>query len=415
MKPSYPIVLIRTVTVLALSLTLAACSTAPYRPEPLDVPSLEERSSSQQRGLLEVSAFTPGAEEAAKIFGAPLYKRGIQPVWLKIENNTGLAVRMAHYSVDPDYFTPLEVAYMQRRRFSRQGHRDMEAYLHSLSIPRRIAHGETASGFVFTNLSQGTKAFNVDIFYTEGQPDHDRFTFFLQVPDFRPDHADVDFKSLYEASAIQNVDTDGLRQALKDLPCCSTDQTGSGDGKPINIVLVAKGSTLLQALLRAGWSETTYEKDATYLSAADYLFGRPPDAIFRKNRGKTTERSELNLWLAPLRWENDHGVWMAQFKHAIGRRFEIEEVFLGTRMDPDVDDGRNYLLQDLWYAQSLKWLAQSRTGKEIPPESPAFNFRDNPYFSDGYRFVMWLSDEPVALNDAQLLVWDEAPRPEAEP
>jgi hypothetical protein len=387
-------------------LLLTACSMAPYRHEPFDSATMAERAVTHTRGPVEVSAFTPGAEEAERLFGIPIYKRGIQPVWLKISNGSDITLHLSHYGVDPDYFSPLEVAYIHRKRFSKDGWKDMQAYLHQRSLPRKIRAGETVEGFIFTNLSQGTKAFNVDLLYAQGKPDNERLTFFLQVPGFKPDHADVQFDRLYPRESITEVDLNGLRQFLVGFDCCSKDRAGTGEGNPINIVLVAKGATLLQALLRAGWSETTYEKDENYLASADYLFGRPPDGIFRKKRDKSTERSELNVWLSPLRFE-DRGVWMAQFKHAIGRRYQIEELFLGTRMDPDVDDGRNYLMQDLWYAQSLQWLARSRTAKPVSRENPATNFRNNPYFTDGYRFVLWLSDEPIALDQARLIAWDE--------
>ncbi len=45
---------------------------------------------------------------------------------------------------------------------------------------------------------------------------------------------------------------------------------------------------------------------------------------------------------------------MGQIKHAIGQRYKINEIFFGSAQDPDVDDGRNFLLQNLWYSQSLK-------------------------------------------------------------
>jgi hypothetical protein len=404
----------RSAAALIVLLFLSACSIAPYRPEPFAEQALLERASTQRTDGIEISAYAPSADETAKWFGAPLFKRAIQPVWLKVQNDSHLPLRLTHYSIDPAYFPPLEVAYIHRKRFSKQGWLDMEAYLYGLSLPRRIEGGTTASGFVFTNLSEGTKAFNVDLFYVDDALEEHRFTFFLQVPGFRPDHADIDFFSLYEEKEVQDTDLNGLHRVLEALPCCSTDRTGGGAGKPINIVLIGKGSTLLQSLLRAEWSETSYQKNETYLAAADYLFERPPDAIFRKRRGKTTDRSELNLWLAPILWEGQP-IWLAQFKHAIGRRFEIEEVFLGTRMDPDVDDGRSYLLQNLWYAQALKAFARSQTGKLVPKGAPVLNFRNNPYFTDGYRFIMWLSDKPVALDDIQLINLDESPVEAKEP
>ncbi len=110
--------------------------------------------------------------------------------------------------------------------------------------------------------------------------------------------------------------------------------------------------------------------------------------------------------MAPLRADGK-AVWMGQLKHAIGQRYKINEIFFGAAQDPDVDDGRNFLLQNLWYSQSLAAVAYTQTGKVVPMESPQLDFNNNPFFTDGMRIVMWLSGEPVALQEARNLQWSE--------
>ena len=387
---------------------LAACSTTSYKHESFDSFQVEQRAIAQQQGAIEVRASVPSRDEAEKIFGIPIYKRGIQPVWLEITNNSAGRARFVLISVDKEYFSPLEVAYMHKKHFSKQGWMDMEEYLYETAMPRQIAAGETVSGFVYTNASMGTKSFNVDVFYSgEKNAEYEEFTFFVEVPGFVPDHAHVDFEALYETSAIQELDSDGLRSALLETPCCTTNRDGSGQGQPLNIVLIANGTELLQSLLHAGWSETSYEKDDNYLNNANYLFERPPDAVFRKSRGKskTSERNELSLWMAPVRTDGK-AVWIAQIKHAIGRLYKINEIFFGSAQDPDVDDGRNFLMQNLWYSQTLEAIAYSKTSKVVPMGNPLTDFNDNPFFTDGIRIVMWLSGDPVALQDTRKMQWD---------
>ena len=398
----------RPIFAILLVFVLAACSTTSYKHESFDSFQVERRAIVQQQGAIKVRASVPSRDEAEKIFGVPIYKRGIQPVWLEITNSSADRARFVLISVDQEYFSPLEVAYMHKKYFSKQGWLDMEEYLYETAMPRQIAAGETVSGFVYTNASAGTKSFNVDVFYTgEKKARFEEFTFFIEVPGFVPDHAQVDFEGLYEASAIQDLDSDGLRSALLETPCCTTNRDGSGQGQPLNIVLIANGTELLQSLLRAGWSETSYEKDDNYLNNANYLFERPPDAVFRKSRGKskTSERNELSLWMAPVRTDGK-AVWIAQIKHAIGRLYQINEIFFGSAQDPDVDDGRNFLLQNLWYSQTLEAVAYSKTGKVVPMGNPATDFNDNPFFTDGIRIVMWLSGNPVALQDTRIMQWD---------
>jgi len=384
---------------------LAGCGIGPYRHEPLETFTIEQRAHHQESGDIVVSASVPGKAEASRLFGVPLYDRGIQPVWLRITNNSNQRARFVLSSVDREYFSPLEVAYMHRRHFSKAGWQEMERYLYRNAVPRQIDPGQTVSGFVFTHLTPGTKSFNVIVFHATENPEYEFFTFFIPVPGFVPDHSEIAFDRIYTSDQVQRVDTEGLRETLAKLPCCNTDRTRTGQGQPIDLVLVAPGKELLRALLRAGWSETSYQRDEKYLAAAHYLYGRPPDAIFRKRSGKTTERLELFVWLSPILVDGTT-VWLAQTRHALGRRFEIGEWVLGSRIDPDVDDGRNYLLQDLWYGQALQSYGFTTTGLTVPKNSPLQDFNDNPFFCDGLRIVLWVSGKMVALPDARPIGWN---------
>ena len=297
------------------------------------------------------------------------------------------------------------MAYVNRRRLSAAGLEDLERYLFDSALPRQIAPKQTASGFVFTNLERGTKAFNVDVFKTDGSDEFEQFTFFLQVPGFVPDHAEIDFKALYAEESIEDVDVDGLRALLDRVPCCTADRSGERRGRPVNLFFVAEGRDLLRALLRAGWSETLYFRDAAYVEAAGHFYGRVPDAVFLKGRTGTTERLEISLWLAPVRVSGTP-VWVAQVRHAIGRRFALGERFFGVNLDPDASEGRNYMLQDIWYAQSLLHWAWSGSGIDVPMSSPATDLEGRPWFTrDSLRLVLWISGRPIALPQATRYEW----------
>ncbi|MEJ2385721.1 MAG: hypothetical protein P8Y54_15300 [Xanthomonadales bacterium] len=161
--------------------------------------------------------------------------------------------------------------------------------------------------------------------------------------------------------------------------------------------------------MRAGWNETSYRRDEEYLADADYLFGRPPDAIFSKGRSKTTERLEIGLWLAPAR-VGEKLLWVVQFKHALGRRFAIGDRFLGVPLDPNSTQGRDFVLQDLWYAQSIDRWAWSQSGEIVSAQTPATDLHGNDWFSnDEYRAVIWIAGDPVALGNAEYVVWSRYP------
>jgi len=400
--------LARTFSITLLAYFLNACAFTPYQHGSINDTSLVSRALEMKRGDFVVRTSVPGEKETAEIFGIAMYERGIQPVWLEIINNSPARARFIVSSVDKDYFSPNEVAYMHRKLFSKQGWRDLEMFLMSNTIPRMVPPGKTVSGFVFTHASRGTKAFNVDVVQASVDTQFENFTFFVPVPGFVPDHAEVNFAELYGNEELQHVDREGLRKLLPQLPCCTTNHDNSGQGQPVHVALIGEGLDILQALLRAGWSETSYTKDSNYMINSSYFFSRPPDATFRKGRGETTERNELSLWLSPVRVDGVP-LWLGQVKHAIGRRFEVTEMFLGTALDPNVDDGRNFLLQNLWYTHSLKAFAFSDTGVMVPSDQPIIDFNGNSFFTDGIRIAMWISGDPVSLDGVRNLFWVTIP------
>ena len=402
---SRPRVRISFVIFIYFALLLSGCATQSYHYESTKSYPIRDRAVSETKGKITISASVPGEDEAQAIFGIPIYDRGIQPVWLNIENNSEARVRFAPTGVDPGYFSPLEVAYMHRKGFTKEALRQMDERFYRSAMPRHIPAGESRSGYVFTHASPGTKAFNVDIF--SGGVD-ENFAFFISVPGFVPDHQTVDFDTLYDRSQIHDYDLAGLRAGLEDLPWFSTNQSGEQQGLPLGIVIVAQGIDVLKALLRAGWHESPEIQDEDKLAKAHYLFGRTPDAVFRNQRGGSRERNELNLWLAPMLIEGKE-VWLAQIVHFVGRKTQLEQAFFGARVDPDVDDGRNYLLQTAWYAQSLEQVGWMAGSGPVSIESARYDFNSLEYFTDGYRLIVWLSGEPVSLLETRSTVIYDPP------
>lgn len=96
-------------------------------------------------------------------------------------------------------------------------------------------------------------------------------------------------------------------------------------------------------------------------------------------------------------------IWAGQVRHFFGSGSTP------SQFDPDVDNARNFAFQNLIYGQTLKsmgWIA----GQEVAPvESFWTSLIESPYFSDGYRVVLWLSGDPVSLLDVNSLDWDDPP------
>ncbi len=385
---------------LAAALLLAACATASYQPVALDSIPLQERAQIQSSGPVTVSAAVPGAEEAEALFDLPLYDSGIQPIWLKVDNNSDDWVRYAPVGTDREYFSPQEVAYVHRSAFSKQGKKDMNYYFHDMTMPRRIPPGESRSGFVFTHVHPGTKAFNVDLFGASRENDLS-FTFFIDVPGFQPDHSEVYFQELYASEEFRDFDADELKAELAGTQLQTWDQSGQVEGLPINAVIIGEPRQVLQALIRANWIEEP--RTATEMAASQpVLYDRVADVIFRKSLSASGGRNELRLWLSPMR-ESGTPVWMAEVTHF------VSEGKGRVQMDPVLDDAAVYFLQDIWYGQGLAGYGWIRGPGQVPYDNQKKAIDGSPYFTSGSIAVMWMSGPAISMLDIQVMNWDTGP------
>ena len=394
------------IPLIVLVLAITSCASRSYTPPAPDAMDFLGRARTQEASGVRVTAAVPNAEESEAIFGLPVYEKRIQPVWLEIQNGTERRIRFAPVGTDPVYFSPHEVAYMHKGHYAGQGYRDMERALYEQSMNRWIWPGETRSGFVFTHLEPGTKAFNVDIF--SARDDDRSFTFFIDVPGMRPDHADIDFAALYAPVELRRYDLDGFRAALGELRCCATNHTGEMPGRPINVVMVGGGNDVLQALLRAGWFERQRAEKREQVEKEQHWDGRPPDAVFRIRRARKGDRDELRVWLAPILVDGEQ-VWLGQISHYIGQLTELGRALFDPRLDPDVDDSRDYMLQLIWYSQGLEQHAWQHTEESVPVGDPRTDFTGVRYFTGGERVVLWLSGPPVSQIETKRIDWDPFP------
>jgi hypothetical protein len=403
-------------SVLAL-LSSFGCATS-FETRPLEEVRFQERSQTQDDGQFRVTASVLSADETEDMFGFALYKNGIQPIWLEIENKDDNPTWFLPYSVDPDYFPPLEVTYPYHRAFAKEHNDQIDRHFLKHAMGNYLAPGAVRSGFVFTNLNLVTKSFNVDLVGDDNLPH--TFTFFIPVPGMRSDHEDVDFDDLYAANEMISYTEAEFREALGELPCCVTDSDGARQGKPINIIIIGDGLDMLRILIRSGWNETastktsrTDKKDQSF-SIPDnyryqpveplYYYGRQQDVSFREPRAEGFEQNKLRLWLSPMKVEGQE-VWVGQVSREYGKPSSGRII---NKLD--LDEVRNFFLQNLWYAQGIKKYGFVQgTGAAAPISEPKTTFRGTTYITDGYRVVMWLTGDPVTLSEVEVIEWDRPP------
>lgn len=93
-----------------LSLIFAGCATW-TAPTSIDDAPLRERAVSATKQDARVSVAVLGPDDSQRMFGADINKTNIQPLWIEVENRTSQVLWLLHSGTDPDYFSPLEVAW----------------------------------------------------------------------------------------------------------------------------------------------------------------------------------------------------------------------------------------------------------------------------------------------------------------
>ena len=397
-----------------------------FNPQPIEKVPFKERAQTQSQNGVMVTATVLSAAESVAKFGVNLYRQNIQPVWLEIENNDDQAVWFSPIGLDPHYFTPLEASFIGRFAIRKSDHDEMDRYFFEGGMEKYIAPGDKVAGFIFTNLDEGTKAFNVDIVGEDNQLRG--FTFFIPVPGIRVDHQNIDWENLYPEGEVVNYDENALRAALENMPCCTTDKTGTEQGDPLNLVVIGDLDDVYYAFIRADWDETETIYRASLLKtirsflfggryryspvSALYVFGRPQDVAFQRARTSIHERNHLRLWLAPMRYE-DQLVWIGQISRDIGVRFTLKTITT-HKIDPDVDETRDFLIQDLWYSQALKSFGYVKGVGAAAYSEPRGNLTGDPYFTDGNRAILWVSSKPMAFSKVGWFEWETPPRDQVD-
>ena len=422
----------------------------PYDPEPAFDGFLERaRTKDNARARVTVAVLT--AAESRRVFGTGPERRGVQPVWLEIENRSADGLRLQVVSLDPSYFTALEAAarchHSALRRLSAYGilgwlffpllallpsklitawtaNRRMDDTFRSLGFRLApIEPGRVARGFVFTSLDAGTKAVHVRLGTfggigralerdaSGGDPaldgDAADFHFTIPVPGIAADYLHRDFAAVCPPETVRDVSAAELVARLEALPATTTGARGTRGGDPVNLVVIGNFDTLLAAFV-ARWDEsesitlaTCWKTVKAFLLGSHYryspvsalhLFGRSQDIALQRARHTINERLHLRLWLVPLSFRG-RAVWVGQVSRDIGVRLTTRAWNLTThRIDPDVDESRDYCIEDLSQARRVE--AAGYVGGVGPRSAsdPGRNLTGDPWISDGRRAVILLAE-----------------------
>jgi hypothetical protein len=396
-------------------LFLLGCASSPPQPESLDY---RARAETLAEGGVQVSAVVLSPQETQNSFSLPLAKKGIQPVWLEIQNGEKEDLYLLLLSLDPDYFAPSEVAWKFRSKGEGGLDEKIDMFL-AKHVPIVIPANDTVSGYVYTNLDPGAKAFAVELFSKLGTR---QFEFVQVVPGFEADFIRVDFEQMYPPNEVQDLDLEGLRRYLEGLPCCvwGGDQKTAGD--PLNLVIVGESSNILATLVRRGWDLTeTMRGDTMWRTAKSsvfrsnyrtspvsplYLFERSQDIALQKARNTVDERNHLRLWLAPVTTDGKE-VWVGQISRDIGVKLS-SKTFVTHKIDPVIDEARLYITLDAVASQTVRAVAYVKGVGYSDHDTPRYNYTKDPYYTDGLRVVLFLGEERLPFDRIEHLQWEQA-------
>lgn len=427
-----------------------------------------DRGQTQTSSDVDVTIAIPNRIECERLFGVPILRKGLQPVYIRVVNRSSTALRMHFRSIDPHYFPPLEAAarchYSTMRRLSAFGavawlfyfplmlfaplklisvywaNQKMDSWFQSLGFHRRpIRPGQTSDGFVFTALDVGVKLVRVRLLEADGLPMPDNteidemaealakahalpspkidLSFAIQVPGIQADYHHRDVEQKLEGRNVEDCNLSSLVAYLRTVPPAVSNHQGTGHGDPVNLVVIGDFDTVLTAF-SARWDETEIISLETCWKTAKafilgseyryspvsplYLFGRCQDIALQQIRHSISARLHLRLWLAPVTFQKKP-VWVGQVSRDIGVRFTTKAWNLTThRIDPDVDESRDYVLEDLLDAERVIAAGYLDVSDPCTAESPRHNLTGDPYYTDGKRVAILIGPH---LSTPRFVAW----------
>jgi hypothetical protein len=362
-------------------------------PAEFDEAALRAAAETISEDGIRVSASIPDHATSASLLGVDLSTMGIQPLWLEIENNTDRRLFFLPTGLDPEYFSPMEVAFGFKSQFSRDSYPLLDEHIESMGLRYTVEPYSTESGFLFTNTDSGSKFVTVDLV-------GEKWSKSLSLVVSNPDHDDSSYQRIVELlknpEVTEVADLTTLRRMLEQLPCCTSKVEDSGS-LPLNLVIVGKLEDMSAAFIRRNYR--------VYPTPVMHALGRDTDvAISKQDRWVPSQPTVVRIWLTSIRFEGNP-VWVAQVSMPRGGRFAKSH---GSRssgpVDPDLDAARAHVIQDIIFSQSLSRLGFVKGAERV--ES-----KDDDVFTDGLRAVLFIDRTPIGIAEVQILEWEKLANP----
>jgi LssY C-terminus len=398
-----------------------------FDPDPSSDGDFIARAQRKSDSGITVDASALGARESQKSFGENLAGRGIQPVWLSIENTTDQQYVFLSIAMDPEYYSPYEVSYKFHGILSITANHARDAFFLERQIPSILPPHSRTTGFVYGEIDAGVKYAKISVV---GEGHVEAFDFALPVPGAAFVGTSVRADKLSPGQTIEDLDLKTLRAKLATYPCCTANSSSTREGDPLNLVVVESQRDPIVPFIARGWHLTQKLDFASMIATVRafifrgeyltspvsplYVFGRREDIAVQKARSTINERIHARLWLTPFTFESRR-VWIGQVSRDIGVRLTSKTWNLTThKIGPDVDFDRGYLLQDILMSGFVERYGFIGGVRPATMSAPRDNLTGDPYFTDGLRVVLFLSNQTKLLSEVEMLPWELPSAPSEE-
>ena len=202
------------------------------------------------------------------------------------------------------------------------------------------------------------------------------------------------------------------QEMLDRIPRRVTDAEGN-PGDNTNFVVVGNESKVIEAFTAAGWVKVDKSRGdavvsgliSTFLTKQAYLtlpmsiltlFGRPQDygLAHAEPISVVAQRHHLRLWKAPFQVESQE-VWVGAATHDIGFDRDQRNNGVTHKIDPNVDDEREYVSRSLDETGLVAKLSYGMPGE---PSKEARTATGATFHSDGRVLIVHLLPEPPAAQ-----------------
>ena len=113
--------------------------------------------------------------------------------------------------------------------------------------------------------------------------------------------------------------------------------------------------------------------------------------------------TSIRAWLTPIRF-NGALVYVVQVGRPVGGRF-VHGGAAADVLHGDVDEARNFLVQDMMYSGGLDKLGFANGVTPAPEARPRTTLNGAPYHTDGLRAVMFFATRPLSFTNVEILDW----------